>query len=263
MPKAEPINHIALAGEGIDREFANESASTRRRFVQGAGAVIAAGGLLSVGAQDSIAAAGDNNLNNILNIAATAEVLATIVNTVGAEKFGSESDVSTPNKLDRVTTRNVRAAAQQELAHYNTLISLGGKELTKKIWVPDAVLENGTDGLLGGLVFGDQVFVNAYLLGVTVAARSGKSSQVSRYAAEFMGVEAVHRALALQSMGKLGNDRIYQAFEFKNVTTAVKLLQGAGFGFGVEGSKAGKFYDFDEVKGRTPTDPDVNTPEPR
>ena len=83
-----------------------------------------------------------------------------------------------------------------------------------------------------------------------------------------MGAEAVHRALALQSLGRLGNDRVFMKFAqreavrdlpttgvpgFYRITDAVTQLESAGFGFGKQGSKAGQFYDYDEVSKRTPT----------
>ena len=40
---------------------------------------------------------------------------------------------------------------------------------------------------------------------------------------------------------------------------AVKQLESAGFGFGRAGASPGRIFDFDEVKKRTPTDPDLNT----
>ena len=134
-------------------------------------------------------------------------MLATIVNTVGPEKLGS--------KLDAVTARNIRAAAQQEKNHYELLTSsaVGGKAATKTIYVPDEVFAS-KESLLTTLVVGDQVFINAYLLGTTVFARQGtlSGSKFARYAAEIMATEAVHRALALQSLGMLGNDRVYAKF---------------------------------------------------
>ena len=89
-----------------------------------------------------------------------------------------------------------------------------------------------------------------------------------------MAVEAVHRALALQSLGKLGNDRAYMKFAqreevsglatsgspgFYKVLDAVTVLESAGFGFGKAGSKPGQMYEYAEVAARTPSDPDVNT----
>jgi hypothetical protein len=245
--------------------------------VAGAAAALGGMGMLGV-AQNAWASdsrilsrnAAPNTKENILNIAATAEVLATIVNTVGPEKVS----------LDATTKANIQAAAREELIHYQVLTSsaIGAKPVTKRIWVPDEVFSS-REALLGTLVVGDQIFINAYLLGGTVFARAGGTtgSRFARYAAEFMGVEAVHRALALQSLGRLGNDRAFMRFAqreeatglptsgtpgFYKITDAVALLQSVGFGFGKSGSKAGQFYDFDAVSARTPDPAGVNTRTP-
>jgi hypothetical protein len=263
---------INLANQAIDEEFAGESALTRRRMVGGAAAVLGSFGLL--GAADAMGThrrvhGGPNTPENIINIAATAEVLATIVNTVGLERV----------PLDDTTRQNIRAAAREELIHYNVLTSdaIGAKPATKRIWVPDEVFAS-RENFLTTLVVGDQIFCNAYLLGTTVFARPGgnANARLARIAAEFMGVEAVHRALALQSLGRLGNDRVFVRFAhreeapglpttgspgFYDITDAVSQLEGAGFGFGTEGSKAGRFYEFDDVSRRTPEAP-VNTRTP-
>ena len=112
---------------------------------------------------------------------------------------------------------------------------------------------------LNTLVVGDQIFINAYLIGVGAFAKA--DPKLAAVPAEFMGAEAVHRALALQSLKQLGNDRIFMKVEFTQIGEAVTRLQAAGFGFGAKGSKDGRFYDFDQVRLRTPTDPDVNTPD--
>ncbi len=148
-------------------------------------------------------------------------------------------------------------------------------DVTKTIYVPDEVFAS-PENLLTTLAVGDQIFINAYFIATTVFARAGtlKGSQFARYTAEIMAVEAVHRALALQSLGKLGNDRVYAKFAqreettglptagapgFYKVSDAVGVLESAGFGFGKPGSKPGTAYNDDEVAARTPTDPDVNT----
>ena len=130
------------------------------------------------------------------------------------------------------------------------LKSIGAQELTKKIWVPDAVL-GSRKGLLTALEAGDTVFVNAYLIGTTAFAGGGKATE-ARYTAEFMGVEAVHRALARQSLGKLGNDLAFSQYKFTEITEAVTMLEAGGFGFGKKGSKKGRFYDFDAGEGPHP-----------
>ena len=259
-------NPMNLVNQVIDEQHKDEPAITRRRMVAGAGAVLGSMGVL--GAADAMAQKrtgpsydGPNTPENIINVAATAEVLATIVNTVALER--------TPD-LDRTTRSNIQAAAREELIHYEVLTSdaIGAKPITKRIWVPDDVFES-RDRTLITLVVGDQVFINAYLLGTTVFARAGGSSnsRLARIAAEFMGVEAVHRALALQSLGRLGNDRVFMRFGgreeaqglpttgqtgFYDITKATDVFTDAGFGFGKQGSKAGRFYDYDEVQRRTP-----------
>lgn len=266
---SEVNNHIF---DTIDRQNKHESAHTRRTLIKTTAAAMGSMGLLGYATSDASAAIATDSANSVANltaVAATAEVLATIVNTVGPEKLG--------NKLDAVTRRNIRAAAQQEKNHYELLVSsaVGGKPVTKTIFVPDEIFAS-PENLLTALVVGDQVFVNAYLLATTVFARQGtlSGSKFARYTAEIMAVESVHRALALQSLGKLGNDRAYAKFGqreevpglpttgtggFYKALDAVTVLESAGFGFGKMGSKPGTAYEYDVVSQRTPTDPDVNT----
>jgi hypothetical protein len=54
--------------------------------------------------------------------------------------------------------------------------------------------------------------------------------------------------------GKPGNDQAFASGStpyFTDITKAVSLLQGAGFGFGAKGKGPGKFYDFDQVRKHT------------
>ncbi len=268
---SESLNYI---NKIIDEENAEKSAHTRRQMIGGAGAVIGGMGLMGLASGDAFAQGRNspNTVENITTVAATAEVLATIVNTVGYERV----------PLDDVTKRNIAAAAIEEKIHYETLISdaVGAKPATKRIWVPNEVFAS-PQNFLNTLVVGDQIFINAYLIGVTAFARAGKltGSRFARFSAEFMGAEAVHRALALQSLGKLGNDRVFMRFGgreeapglpttgsdgFYDIRQAVTQLEAAGFGFGKEGSKAGQFYEYDEVSKRTPDPgfPAVNTRKP-
>ena len=258
--------------ESIDRQNADKPAATRRQIVAGAAATLGGMGLLGVAADaDAATVKGSRHSEDpqtLLNVAATAEVLATIANTVGAELFADE--------FDAVTLRNVRAAAREELVHYNVLTTaLRARPVTKRIWIPNDAVAT-PEAFLSTLEVGDQVFVNAYLLATTVFGNRGNGT-AARIAAEFMGVEAVHRALARQSLNKLGNDRVFMRFSqaetapdapnqgtpgFRKALSHVTYLQSLGFGFGAPGSKPGQFFDFDEVSQRTPTDPDLNTVTP-
>ncbi|MFN2490892.1 MAG: hypothetical protein ABR529_14395 [Actinomycetota bacterium] len=254
-----------LVDRSISRQFPEATPRSRRQFVTGTAAALGGLGLLSLPgvARATAKGGGGNDVQTILNVAATAEVLATIVNTVGFRKGLGR---------DRVTQRNLKAAAREELIHFRVLRDFGGKPAARRIWVPDAVFANRTN-LLSTLEVGDQIFVNAYLIATKTFGNAG-NGELAVVAAEFMGVEGVHRALARQSLGKLGNDRVFMKFcqkenapdapnrgqpGFENILGAVKQLQAAGFGIGEKGAEPGRFYDFDKVKQATPTDPDLNT----
>jgi hypothetical protein len=127
---SEVNNHLF---DTIDRQNSHESAHTRRTLVATTAAALGSMGLLGFASKDafgSVKTSSANSVKNITTVAATAEVLATIVNTVGPEKLG--------NRLDAVTQRNIRAAAQQEKNHYELLTSkaVGGKAATKTIHAP-------------------------------------------------------------------------------------------------------------------------------
>jgi len=269
---SEVLNHVY---ETIDQAHGDKPAATRRQVVAGAAAAFGTMGMLSWTdqADAQIRSNTPNTPQNILNVAATAEVLATIVNTVGLESPGIE--------FRGVERRNIQAASREELIHFDVLVSdaVGGSPATRRIWVPDRIFSNRNE-FFTALAVGDQIFINAYLLGTTVFARAGgvTGSRFARFAAEFMGAEAVHRALALQSLGGTGNDRAFIRFTqreerpdlpttgqpgFFNILEAVTQLQNAGFGIGKEGEKPGRFYDFDTVRQRTPDPGFVNTRTPR
>ena len=129
----EVTNHLY---DTIDEQNSGLPASTRRSLVKTTAAALGSMGMLGLVADNAfgqVKTADENSVANITTVAATAEVLATIVNTVGAEKLASQ--------LDATTLRNVRAAAQQEKNHYELLTSsaVGGKAATTSIHVPDEV----------------------------------------------------------------------------------------------------------------------------
>ena len=81
--------HMDLVYRSIEEQNADKPAATRRQMIAGATATIGGLGLLGLPTSAFAGPAANNGNNtpeNILNIAATAEVLATIVNTVGARE---------------------------------------------------------------------------------------------------------------------------------------------------------------------------------
>lgn len=265
---------LNLAYNAVDGQHREDSAATRRQLVAGAAATIGGLGLLGVpdasAATDARSARHSSDPQTILNVAATAEVVATIINTTGFERgLGG----------DEVTRRNIEAAAREELIHYQVLVSsaVGGRPLAKRIWIPDAVFASRTS-FLNAVTVGDTVFVNAYLIATTVFGNRGNGN-LARITSEFMAVELVHRALARQSLGLLGNDKVFAKYSqaedavgapnrgkpgFRRIESAVAALEANGIGFGKQGSVSpGQFYDFDAVSQRTPNPPDLSTRTPR
>lgn len=266
---------LNLIYETIDRDNADKPAATRRQLVAGAAATLGGMGLLGLAENADAASARASrhtqDPQELLNVAATAEVAATIINTLVFE------NAARLFPGDEVTTRNFRAAAREELIHYQVLTSsaVGARAITQRIWLPNAILADRAT-VLNTVEVGDTVFINAYLLATTVFGNR-RNGRLARITAEFMGVEAVHRALARQSNGKLGNDRVFMRYTqvedadsaargtagFTRALSHVRFLESRGLGFGREGAQPGAFYEFAQVSARTPDDPGLSTRTPR
>ena len=104
---------LTLAYQTIDDANADKPAATRRQLVAGAAAALGTMGVLGWAADDAEARHRVDPAE-LLAVAATAEVLATIVNTVGYEQVSG---------LDAITRKNIAAAAREELIHFQTLTS--------------------------------------------------------------------------------------------------------------------------------------------
>ena len=255
----------------IDEAHAEKSAHTRREIVGGAAAALGSLGLLGL-AEDASAAPrryrtdkvqDGNNPQAIFDVTAKFEALATIINTIGHEKGLGGDDV---------TKRNIAAAAREELLHYQVLVNgFGAKPEVTQIWVPDKVF-SARGALLNTTQVGDGIFINAYLVATTAFGHLGYGRE-ARIMAEFMGVEAVHRAVARQSLGLLGNDRAFIRYiqneqapgqpdigkpGFTSIGDAITRLEANGIGFDKQGAAHGAFYNVAEVSARTPDPVDVN-----
>jgi hypothetical protein len=201
-----------------------------------------------------------------INVAATVEVLTTIVTTTALQKV----------TLPKAAIDTVGAASREELEHYLVLTSqFGGHAATHRVWIPDAPFFDPTS-LFQTLVVGEQICINVYLVATTLWAQNGHVG-LARAGAELVGNEAVHRALARQALGLQPNDRAFMKYDqvdqadgpghgtigFTSPQGAIQSFQGAGIGFGAKGKAPGAFYDFDTVRRHTPNPTFVNTPEPR
>ena len=119
---------------------------------------------------------------------------------------------------------------------------------TTRFWIPDGFFGGADDALdltaVGqGVAAGEHLFVNMYLVGVTTFAAAGHSTY-ARYAAEIAANESEHRLLGQTLAGASPpNDLGFAEFEFDRVSEIAAAAQSAGFGFGEEGTAAGRFYD--------------------
>lgn len=202
----------------------------------------------------------------VLNVAATIEVLTTIVTTTALQK-----GVVPGAGIDTVS-----AAAREELDHYNVLTGqFGARAATHRVWVPDSLFSSATN-LFTALVVGEQICINLYLVATTVWAQAG-SPFLARVGAELVGNEGVHRALARQALGLEPNDRAFMKYNqvdqadgpgagmtgFTDAQGAIAAFEtDAGIGFGTMGTAPGAFYEFNVVRQHTPDPSFVNTLEP-
>ena len=224
------------------------SVVTRRRLIE-----TAAGGAAAVGA---LAIAGSASAGATRRGGVFAESPRTILSTLAtAESFGVtfltqvvRSSAGTPAaKAGLVET--LKAANTAEYDHVVELKKLGGRQTTLKFWIPDAAFGGGGVGLFESIETADTVELMGYLTGVTAFAQRG-DERAARFLAEAAAIEAEHRAIARFAQTALGGrtqisiDRSFAPWSIKTVKGMIGALEGAGIGFGRQGSAAGKFYDF-------------------
>ncbi|HEY2354441.1 MAG TPA: ferritin-like domain-containing protein [Gaiellaceae bacterium] len=205
---------------------------TRNVLLKRAAIGAAASGLLGFPAAALAAASGDT-VDSVVTTAITAEALAvTYLTGVVTQVKGDPVDKFRPVLKNALAT---------EYDHYNVLKSLGGKPLTTKFWAPDAAFK--PENVFATLEPVETIFVNAYLVGITVFSNAGKPD-LARYAAEILGTEAQHRALARFAQGKLPNNEAFESYALTTTKQHVAALEKLGIGFGKQGSAAGAFYKF-------------------
>jgi hypothetical protein len=151
-----------------------------------------------------------------------------------------------------------------ELDHWNFIHKLF-RPTTTRFWIPDGFFGGAGNALdltaVGqGVAAGEHLFVNTYLLGVTVSASAGRST-LARYSAELAGDESEHRVLGQILAGASPPNNLgFEVFEFSSVSALSAALVGAGFGLGQQGTAAGRFYDFPDPPTAPPIPISSNTP---
>jgi hypothetical protein len=134
---------------------------------------------------------GATSLNQkILNAAATAEALATVMyyNIIHTSPLYSVGLAG--NAADQAY---LKAGLEQEANHYYTLVAAGAVPLATTFYFPTGMFSDTTyKTTVDTVVFLEYAFIAAYLIGV----RDLSTTSLKVLAAQIMGVEAEHRTLA-------------------------------------------------------------------
>ena len=175
------------------------SGNTRREFVTRLGAAslgVAAGALIAGcgGSSNNSASGSTSSDQNILNAAATAEALATVMyyNIINGPIYQTLS-TNAPDQAYLV------AGFEQELNHYNYLIKNGGTALATTFYFPTSMFTD-PQITLNTLITLEDAFIAAYLIGIG----NFSTSSLRVLAGQILGVESEHRALGRVIANDLG-----------------------------------------------------------
>src|SRR3954462_10588321 len=141
---------------------------SRRRFLKGTagigGGIAAASFAGAFGMGSAQAAAANDDIATIVNLAATAETLA--VTFYYAAITGAQFDI------DAADVAYLKLAMDAEQYHLDILGTLGGKSLTQQFYVPATVLSDPATFVATGLA-AETAFVAAYLAATRILADGG------------------------------------------------------------------------------------------
>lgn len=207
-------------------------ALSRRSFVKGIGAAAGVAalsqsktlfGIKMAWAQDAVA---DDDVQTVINVAATAELFATthyLAAINNAEALG----------LDDIELAYMKAGFLAEQDHFELLTSLGAAPLVSEFYVPETLFSDR--GLFAATTeVAETAFIAAYLAAVRIFSNAG-ATPFAVTAAQIAGVESEHRAFVRRIGLKLATNLSYQAYLINNVSDAAPVLQpfldGSGEGF--------------------------------
>jgi Ferritin-like domain len=201
----------------------------RRGFLKGAagigGGIAAASFVEAFGLQRSaLAADAGDDVQTIVNLAATAETLA--VTFYYSALTGATFDLAEDDLV------YLRLAMDAEKYHLDFLNSAGGKTLTDKFYVPATVLSDVNVFVKTGLA-AETAFIGAYLAATRRFAELGQP-RLAATTAQHAVSEGQHLTLIRDIAGLIPNDLGLPAPVYYNVSDAVPTLSpfltgGAGF----------------------------------
>lgn len=208
---------------------------SRRTFLRGSGLAVGALAVSGISAKGSLfgfpvalaqESAPDDDLQTIINLAATAELFATthyLAAVNNAEALG----------FDEIETAYMKAGFLAEQDHLELLLSLGAEPVVQEFYVPEPLFADRA--LFAAITeIAETTFVGAYLAATRIFAAAG-NAPFAVTTAQIAAVEAEHRAFVRRIGLKLATNLSYAAFVLNNVSDAVPVLQpfldGSGEGF--------------------------------
>ena len=210
----------------------NAHSYSRRTIIKGAGVVglgmtASQAGLIRALAQESTPSASNGeDIQTIINIAATAESLAvTLYGYVIQAARDGMYDVAIADVVQGVLV-SARAAEQ---FHLEYLLEAGAEPLTQDFTVPDPALLTSTQTIFDAAVVLETAFVAAYIAAGRRFAELGQTDLV-RTAMEVAAVEGEHRVLVNYVAGaRPANDVGFASAQFATVQEAADAIIALGF----------------------------------
>ncbi|MGH7651919.1 MAG: ferritin-like domain-containing protein [Gemmatimonadaceae bacterium] len=175
------------------------------------------------------ALAKDESVQQIINIAATAEAFA--VAALGGALANARAGKL---GLNAEHVQTLTAARAEEQAHYAFLTGAGAKPLTTTFTIPDERIVTDVPTFLKTLISLEEAFIAAYLAAAQEFARMG-NVRLAQVALQIGAVEAEHRAgvrfYAIQAgvISGTPNDVAFEKAMFTSVGAAADTLKSLGF----------------------------------
>lgn len=197
---------------------------TRRNLIKsmGLGAGLLASGFslkdqpAFFGIKPAFAGSDNDDVQTILNLAATAELFA-------STHYLEASINADALNLDEFERDYMDAGIAAEYTHYEFLLSLGAEPVVTEFYFPEGLFENR--GQFAAITeVAETAFVGAYLAATRIFAEMGEAV-LAVTTAQIVGIESEHRALARRMGLRLATNISYAGYVFNNVSDAVPVLQ--------------------------------------
>lgn len=220
---------------------------SRRGFLAGtslAAAAATAGfsgmfGLIAAHAQS-----GGDDIQTIINVAATAEAFAVTHYYRALQK-------TTKAQFSAANVAYLKAGLESEQAHFDFLVANGAKPVTTSFYFPAGTFDTAkTFGTVTAIA--ETVFVAAYVAATYRFAQLNQPG-LAAVAAQVAVVEGQHLALVKEIAGAFPNDVALAAPVFENVSDAVGVVKPL-----LDGSK-GALGDMEKTSVAQPSAADVKT----